>query len=194
MRRTIKISALILLYFLACGKSCDNQERYQAEKERKSIKTATDSLHAEFGSDTLSVSALHAYEESAKMKFSDFLDYLRILHDTTAAEPFRVKAREMIGKIFIGGIGEPAGYSTVNPGSVIVTEPARQVSPSTCKGKLGFTMTQQEHGKGAKSDPTIKPTSGSIGFLIIKHDKKFGPDAVSVWEVFLGDPDSVFLK
>ncbi len=183
MRKTVKIFALILLYFLACGKSCDNEEKNDARREQVRISAETDSLRSAFGTDTLSASSLLAYMETAKQKFYDFNDYLNIVADTSAAGPFRDKAREMIRGLFIAG-AEPA--KIINPlglESVSQKEAFQRINDSVYEGHLVFSFrTPQRPGKiGDSSHET-----GTIAIFLVKRDKNFGKGKLRVWNVFLG--------
>ncbi len=58
MSRKVRIFALILLYFLTCGKSCNDREQFDAFHEQQRAKEKSDSLVASFKTDTLSATAL----------------------------------------------------------------------------------------------------------------------------------------
>ncbi|MGA2822010.1 MAG: hypothetical protein ABSE72_00615 [Bacteroidales bacterium] len=183
MRRTVKIFALILLYFLACGKSCDNDEQSNVQREQEKITAETDSLQLAFGADTLSSSSLLAYLETAKQKFYDFNDYLRIVTDTSIAGPFRDKTREMIRNLFITG-AEPA--KNINPfrlDSVGIKETFHRINDSVYEGSLDFTYRSLR-----RSDKFINSSqeTETITIYLIKRDKNFGKKKLWVWNVFLG--------
>ena len=183
MRRTVKIFALILIYFLTCGKSCDNDEKNDAQHEQRKVKTETDSLRSVFGTDTLSVSSLMAYMETAKQKLYDFTDYLQIVADTSAAEPFRNKAREMIYHLFIPG-GEPTRIiSPFGLESVNIKEPFQRINDSVYEGLLVFSYKTLQH-----PDKIVNTASetGTIEVFLAKRDKNFGKEKLRVWNVFLG--------
>ncbi|MCX6303646.1 MAG: hypothetical protein NT040_01635 [Bacteroidetes bacterium] len=192
MSRTIRTFALILLYFLACGKSCDNQEQSDAEMAQRQVRAESDSLRAAFGSDTLTASTLQAYEETAVLKFADYCDYLMILADSTAAEPFRAKAREATSGMFISESSmlrypKPAGIARSACISARIDQPLQRACDSVYTGKLRYfsSFHEQQSEKNMKQDRF----EGTACFLVLKHQKKFGPDTMKVWEVFLGDPE-----
>jgi hypothetical protein len=183
MRRTVKIFALILFYFLACGKSCDNQEKSDAYHEQIKISAETDSLRSAFGTDTLSSSSLLAYLETAKQKFYDFNDYLQIVADTSVAGPFRNKAREMIRNLFITD-AEPAKIiSPFGLDSVGIKEAFQRINDSVYEGRLAYSFRMlQRSGKNI-----ISPNeTGTITVYLVKRDKNFGKEKLRVWNVFLG--------
>jgi hypothetical protein len=209
MSRLFKISGLILLYFLTCGKSCDNQEQFDATTEQQRVKTGTDSLHTAFGSDTLSPTALQAFSVTAKVKFSDLFDYMRILNDSNAAEPFRDKAEVMIHSLFqsensvfqlmnpdnsvceevpvkqlFSGKTSLAGFGPVVSDSIRIVVAPDRLGNGTYIGKLSYRNIRQGTKSTGKADPAR--CSVNLEFLITKHDKIFGPDTLSIWEVFLG--------
>lgn len=183
MRRTVKIFALILLYFLCCGKSCDNEEKNDTQREQRRISTETDSLRSVFGTDTLSASSLLAYMETAKQKFYDFNDYLHIVADTSGARPFRDKAREMIRGLFIAGAEPTKMISPFGLDSVGLKEAFQRINDSVYEGHLVFSFrTLQRPGKIVNSSHE----TGTITVFLVKRDKNFGKGKLRVWNVFLG--------
>ncbi|MDP1623294.1 MAG: hypothetical protein Q8M08_13255 [Bacteroidales bacterium] len=209
MSRTIKIFTLIVLYFLACGKSCDNRERHEAYNEKTRVKTETDSLRSVFGTDTLSDADLRAYEQTAGMKLSDLFDYLRILTDTNAAGPFREKAREMIRALFISedqvfllmdldkkerykisvkqllsGKDFLSVFGTIIYDSIRVEQELEKADDVIYTGKLSclFIPEESKSANGRKQSPADL----MVDFLLTKHIKIFGADTLMIWEVFLG--------
>lgn len=183
MRRTVKIFALILLYFLACGKSCDNEEKFDAKHEQVRVSAETDSLRSVFGTDTLSASSLLAYMEAAKQKFYDFNDYLHIAGDTSAAGPFREKAREMIRALFIAGVEPTKIISPFGLDSVGLKEAFQRINDSVYEGHLVFSFrTLQRPGKIVNSSHE----TGTIAVFLVKRDKNFGKGKLRVWNVLLG--------
>jgi hypothetical protein len=183
MRRTVKISALILFYFLACGKSCDNQEKSDKYHEQIKISAETDSLRSAFGTDTLSNSSLLAYMETAKQKFYDFNDYLHIVADTNVARPFRDKAREMISNLFIAGTEPTKITNAFGLDSVGLKGAFQRINDSVYQGRLAYSFrTHQQPGKNI----IISHETGTITVFLVKCDKNFGKEKFRVWNVFLG--------
>lgn len=183
MRRTFKISALILFYFLACGKSCNNREKADAYHEQIKIRTETDSLRSAFGTDTLSSSSLLAYMETAKQKFYDFNDYLHIAADTSVAGPFRDKAREMIRNLFIAGTEPTKITNPFGLDSVGLKEAFQRINDSVYQGRLVYSFRiPQRSGKNIISSHE----TGTITVFLVKYDKNFGKEKFRVWNVFLG--------
>ena len=183
MRRTVKIFALILLYFLACGKSCDNDEKNDARREQVRIGAETDSLRSAFGTDTISASSLLAYMETAKQKFYDFNDYLHIVADTSAAAPFRDKAREMIRGLFIAGAEPTKIISPFGLESVGLKEDFQRINDSVYEGQLVFSFRMLQ-----RLDKIVNSSheTGTIAVFLVKCDKNFGKGKLRVWNVFLG--------
>jgi hypothetical protein len=100
MKRVIKISAIILLYFLGCGKSCvDDTER--TRRQEMEVKTEIDSIRAAFEVSSLSAEAAHAAEIQAIQKLKDLAGYVEIYADASMDPVFRQKAGEMIKGLFI---------------------------------------------------------------------------------------------
>jgi hypothetical protein len=183
MKRSLKIFALILIYFLACGKSCDNEEKNDTRREQVRVIAETDSLRSAFGTDTLSAASLLAYVETAKQKFYDYNDYLRIVADTTAAAPFRDKARNMILSLFIAGT-EPAKMTTpYGLESVETKEAFQRINDSVYSGSLSFSFETLKH-RGKNTG--FSPEKCTVTVFLVKHDKNFGKGKLMLWDVFLG--------
>jgi hypothetical protein len=209
MRRFLKISVLILVYFLTCSKSCDNEEQFTAERNKNRVMAEKDSLRSAFETDTLSAASLVAFQEAAFQKFSDFRDYLNILADTTLAVPFRIQAGEMIRGLFVSGDvsllfrpGAQQGRIEVKvnqldkPGreildlvrgfttdSVWTDRPLSRINDSACTGRLGFTT----RFAGNKVIQSSSIPDGMLDILLIKRNKAFGKDTLKVWAVYLGN-------
>jgi len=183
MRRTVKIFALILLYFLACGKSCDNGEQFDARREQHRITALSDSLRMVFASDTLSANSLTAYMESAKQKFLDYVDYMKIVNDSAAAEPFRSKAEEMIRSLFLPGEEPGKENQPVNVDSVYRNEAFQRINDSVYGGSLSYSFKNLQF-----ADKGVKKSSGKgmIEVYLLKSDKNFGKGKFRVWNVYLG--------
>ena len=101
MKRFFMLSTLLLIYLLFSSRSCNNQEEFEAAREQKQLETSIDSISSAFSSDKLSSETLRAFEETARQRFADFVDYLAILSDTVAAPAFKENTRRMIRELFI---------------------------------------------------------------------------------------------
>jgi len=211
MRKIFHISALVLLYLLCTAKSCDNQEQADEVRDRNQIKLTRDSIMSTFGSDTLPVASLRAFEGMAVIKLSDFSDYLTILRDTSKAKPFRDKAREMIRGLFIsensivrisdpdtsgtrevtikqllrdGDKGsEPFGKIIID--SIRTKQDLKRNGDSIYVGKLSYSYFYNRHNPAIASNPS--PVNGTIEFFLVHHQKIFGKETMMVWDVFLGN-------
>jgi hypothetical protein len=183
MRRTLKIFALILLYFLACGKSCDNEEQNDTRREQRRITAESDSLRSVFTSDTLSAVSLRAYMESAKQKLLDYSDYLKIVNDTASAEQFRNKAREMISSLFLPGKETGKENVLVSPDSVYTNEVFHRINDSVYRGTLAYSFKNLHQAEKVGNKSAGK---GIIEVHLIKGDKNFGKGKFRVWNVYLG--------
>jgi hypothetical protein len=183
MNRKLTLFGLIVIYFLACGKSCDNNEQFNARQEQEKIDTETKKLITEFRTDSLSGSMLQAFEAASVQKFYDYNDYLDILSDTSLVPSFRDKTLKMINSLFIPG-AEPA-----KPGrpltlfKVAVKEGFHQTNDSVYTGRLGFAFVSSR--MPVYSDLLIRD-SAVIDIFLVKHNKDFGKERLRVWDVFLG--------
>jgi len=213
MRKVFQISVLLLLYLLITAKSCDNQEQADDNLDQTRIKLTQDSVRSTFEADTLSPTSLVAFEVMAKIKLSDFSDYLSIIYDTSVAGTFREKAREMIHMLFISenslllftnpdnltgkevtvkqlldsGKKGSFKFGRIIKDSIRITQTTHRISDSAYIGKLSFSYIPG----GQKSEESLEEVAanGTIGFLVIKHKKYFGKDALRIWDVFLGNPE-----
>jgi len=211
MRRIFHISTLIILYLLTTAKSCDNQEKANEERDQARIKVTQDSIRSTFGSDSLSVASLRAFETAAIFKLSDFNDYLAILEDSSTAQPFRDKVREMISRLFISEnsvicfsvphesakhkvsvkqllqeAGEEIGpFGEIITDSVRVKQALLRSGDSIYAGKLSYSYTYNRHHSSKGSN--LFPANGTIEFFLKLHKKNFGADTLVVWDVFLGN-------
>ena len=183
MSKIVKIFALILLYFLCCGKNCDNKEKFDTRLEQAKVKAETDSLRSAFGTDTLSSTSLLAYLETAKQKFYDFNDYLHIVADTSVAGPFREKARKMITSLFIAGAEPTKIISPFGLDSIGIKEAFQQINDSVYEGSLAFTYRSLR--RSDKLTISLHET-GTITVYLVKRNKNFGKEKFRVWNVFLG--------
>lgn len=213
MRRFFHISALILLYLVITAKSCDNQEEADEARNQTNITRSQDSIRSTFESDTLSNASLRAFEVMARIKLSDFNDYLIILNDTSVAELFREKAREMIRGLFINensvlalmgqdnsesrefsvkqllhpGKGFPVKFGKIITDSIKVRQSLQRAGDAIYTGKLGYAFIPAVQKTTKSRNQEI--SGGTINFLLAKHDKQFGTDTLKIWDVFLGDAE-----
>ena len=207
MKRLLKLSALLILYLLFSAKSCDREEQNNEARQQRTIRAARDSIVSVLGSDTLSAATINGFEETAKIKFADFLDYLDLLSDTTLAPEFRQHAGEMIRGLFLNesavlqlaGPGmirkevtltellDPASVAAgkirvPEPDSLWVMEALLPVNDTLLKGKLGLSLILP-----ASADPGKYELAGkAVDFYAVKCRKVFGRDTVKIWTVLLG--------
>ena len=91
MKKLIKITALVLMYFFLCGKSCQDDQNIILRQEIE-VETAKDDVRNEFDKDYLSEESKHAAEVNAIQKLKDFADFFSIYADIAIYLPFREKA------------------------------------------------------------------------------------------------------
>ncbi|MEI7661011.1 MAG: hypothetical protein WCK34_02375 [Bacteroidota bacterium] len=211
MRRFIKLSAIVLVYFIACGKSCNGPGEDNAKREMDQARRAKDSIASVFSSDSLSQESLRAFELTALYKLSDFSDYLQIIGDSSTGPAFRTKTGEMIRDLFLSenvrfrfavpGCGEikelsleellqtglsvqPAGQKMVFD-SASVLKKLQMDNDTTCSGRLAFCL---RYGNPLLPGQKGNRCAGrSIDIFAVKCRKIFGSDTLRVWKVFLGD-------
>jgi hypothetical protein len=211
MRRIFYIPALVLLYLLTTAKSCDRQEQYDESVDQSRVKQSLDSIRSAFESDTLAGASLQAFEASAKIKLADFSDYLAILSDPSVAGAFREQAGKMVRGLFIsensvlrfenpGREGKitvsvrqlltPGREAADMPGKIItdsirVIRPLQREGTSMYAGLLGYSFSFAGEKPGTDLRRTL--AGGTVDYLVIRHEKKFGADSLVIWEVFLGN-------
>jgi hypothetical protein len=211
MKRIIQISALILLYLLTTAKSCENREGADDANDAARVATARDSIRLAFESDMPSGTSLRAFEGAARIRLADFSDYLAIIQDTTVAEVFRKKANEMIRSLFISGnsvfrfpkpdrlgIGEVTVNQILAPGreftpvfgkiladSIRVQQALHKAGDSIFKGILSYSCLPTGDVPAKNREQVTGDVT--VGFLLIRHEKRFGTETLMIWDIFLGD-------
>ncbi|MEI6681386.1 MAG: hypothetical protein WCO44_02100 [Bacteroidota bacterium] len=209
MKRIFQLSAIILVYLVTCGKSCNEAKSDEAALEMAREHKAHDSIASVFSSDSLSQASLKAFENTAKYKLSDLSDYFKIISDTTADQAFKSKTCELIGGLFIpdahielplsllrgrkgcdletflGIINKNrAGIAPLTFDSVRVKQALHQESDTLCSGKLAFCL----HGKQIEGrEIPGKCDEREVDIYVCKHSKIFGKDTLRIWKVYLGD-------
>ena len=71
MKRFLRISALILVYFVASARSCNDAGKEDAAFAEAKERAAKDSIASAFSSDSLSPASLRAFESTARYKLTD---------------------------------------------------------------------------------------------------------------------------
>ena len=207
-----KFSYLILLafvYLLCCSKSCDQGEQSMAARERWAVKEEIKSLSAHFSSDTLSAKTLIAFEETAKIKVSDFCDYFNIINDPKNAEPFRSQAGKIISTIYESDSCKMQ-FENLSGVKNSVIETRQLTDPTAQPLKIDFSLKVDSvwitkhlsatdankfegqlncHILATSNHPDNKKLNleGCITIILSKREKQFGNESMSVWNVYLGD-------
>jgi len=211
MSRFLKISVILLAWFIASARSCDDRKEDDAARELAQAHAARDSIASAFSSDTLSSATLRAFELTARYKLSDFTDYLQIFTDRSAEPAFRKKSGEMIRDLFISGevclrfssperpdekevsLEELLSSGSKNHyldgrmafDSIRVLKALHMENDTLCSGQLIF---RPEHANQATSLKNIcKAKDKVVDIFAVKRMKVFGNDSLKVWAVFLGN-------
>lgn len=209
MKRFFYISVLMLLYILCSSKSCSDQEESGSRRGRGSTRFIKDSITAAFSSDTLTNTSIAAYEETAKLKLSDFWDYLHIVSDTGTAIEFKKQTKRIALGLFLRPktnlqfkFREDQKVNTtclsdflddesllrqrlekLSPDSVWVNEHLKKVNDSLFSGSMAFSLSSI----AISNHKTNHAITGSVEFYSCKRAKHFGKESFMVWEVYLGD-------
>jgi|WetSurSiteA1Bulk_404760.scaffolds.fasta_scaffold00063_13 hypothetical protein len=210
MRRFLYILALFFIYILLCARSCDNGSDFRARREQMKLQYTRDSISAVFSSYAVSPNTLHAFEENAKIKFTDLLDYLEIFTDPDIAPEFRQHTGQMIRDLFLsencllhftGRHGKAWTNLSVNelvntgpvfrksmaimqPDSLWIERGLHLVNDSTFYGKIGFSSSKPLPDTDNQS---YYPAGGYIDFYAVQRIRNFGSDTLKIWTVLLGE-------
>ena len=194
------------MYLLFSSKSCDNGEQREAIRDLTTLKTIRDSICSTFSSERPSGYALVGFEESAKMKSSDLMDYLRIVSDTATVPTFRKQAKKLLKNMFACNnciitfnYGDKAKKETVaisdfvdlqsdinkyfgnlEADSIWLIDRLQPEGDSVFTGKLGYRLKAISTASYYRYNTYV---NGTIEFSTAKRSKKFGKQALSVWTV-----------
>jgi hypothetical protein len=209
MIKLIKITTFLLVLFVLCAPSCED-DQVSANREEAIISGAKKDIRKEFETDYLTEASLYAYEVAAKQKLSDFTYYIDILADTNLDKSFREKAGEMIrssffseqittnlndeteeqaGKISVHqlvklGLDNQLILPTFSIDSILIHEPLHRISNSTYSGILKFT---QNFSEDSLSGILINQKTRTADIYVQKEVKIFGTDTLKIWNVRLGE-------
>ncbi len=209
MSKYIKISAVILILFVIYAPSCVD-ERANALQEEAILTDTKNDIRKEFETDYLTESSLFAYETTAKQKLSDLADYLHIMTDTSLDMSFRLKAGELIKSTFQSenatirldgqdaeavkkhkvnllikkGLKNKLPHLPFTFDSISIYEPLHRIDNTTYSGTLTFS---QNFTDPSNPEQIIKSFKRTTDLWVIKEDKVFGTDSLTIWNVRLGD-------
>ena len=212
MKQYSYILTFAFLYILLCSKSCNQREESEAAREKRGVESSIKTITEHFTADTLSLETLNGFEETAKIKVSDFFDYLNILSDTSTAASFQSRIRKIIPDLFIStdckikfypfGKGKreaveiriiqlvdsslvfPAYLKGLKPDSLGITNNLQAIDDSTYSGQLGFLLRPVVQDRMNKSN---KIFNGTVDYKVLKREKEFGDEKLKVWNIFLDD-------
>ncbi len=185
MRRFFQISALILVYFIVCGKSCDSNEQLTREQEKNRATRDRDSITSVFQSDSLDQPALRAFEATACIKLGDLCDYLKVMNDSTADKAFKEKAGAMALALCYPGKEVTARMKGVVVDSIRVFKTLQRLSDSVYYGQLSFMAAMPDARQAVRNHSQPKTRFADI--FALKQDKVFGRDTLKIWNVLIGD-------
>lgn len=210
MKQLLLILTLILVYILFNAKGCEQDEQYNIAPQEKKIRFEIGIIKSTFVTESPSGVTLHAFEETARIKFFDFLDYLTIFSDSSIAPVFRHHAGQMISDLFISdncivnyindsqgkknkitireivnaGTESPGNICVVQPDSVWIENSLHELNDTIFTGKLGFRPGMPIMSTDLK---IFYPAGRTMEFFAIKRVKNFGEDSLKVWTILLGD-------
>lgn len=185
MRRIFKILPLVIIYFIACAKSCNDNEERSLEMEKLQAAVARDSISSLFETARLDQSTLRAFEVTAGLKLKDLSDYLSVLNDSNTEKAFREKAGRMAESMFVRGKEPPDFPKGTIFDSIMVAKPLEKVSDTLYSGRMSLLARLDLKGSAKTNTPTA--SRRSVDFFIVKQRKVFGNDTLKVWTVLFGE-------
>ena len=211
MKKVLKISTLLLLYILLCGKSCKEDENDLIQFQEKEVLAAKESIRDEFEVDYLSEGSKYAAEVSAIQKLQDLSDYLEIYSDVSLDAVFRAKAGELIRKMYVSenailtfgimndkpgshptlgefmdqGVGMEILHAEMAFDSLTVRDPLQRAGKELYRGTL--RAYQRSIIYTLTDTISSKAELINIEFFASRIEKNFGNDTLNIWNVALGD-------
>jgi hypothetical protein len=210
MNRTYLILILIMMWLLCSSRTCTEDRNLSAVNESKAMSATKDSIRMAFAAGHPDEDLLRAYEETARLKLTDFADYLKIVSDTSLNIKFREQAAEMVRRLFVNGDtkvrnwakaysendiptlnellakGLSKGFTLwIQPEQVHVSAPLAVRDDSTYTGRLSCNQKCMFFNVMKSPSPISQITY--IDFYLIKRVKSFGDESMIVWDVYLGN-------
>jgi hypothetical protein len=172
MNKGLTIIGFLLLSLLFSARSCDEGPGADDRRDEALVGSVKDSMRMEMEAPGLSEEDLKAREGVALQKVSEYRDYTKIVMDTSLDLPFRQKAREMAGSLFLPGC-LPREGTVIDSARIRV--PFHPVNDSAYAATLLLFPTSSPSG------------TRTLEVFIVKRNKVFGADTLKTWEVLLGD-------
>ncbi len=211
MKRFLRISALILVYFVASARSCNDAGKEDAAFAEAKERAAKDSIASAFSSDSLSPASLRAFESTARYKLTDFADYLQVFTDSSTNPAFKNKARQMIRDLFVSddvrveiacpGLMAEKGLILKNMlesemkhrpteermvfDSIRLKQALHRENDTLFSGQLAFRI-RCNHAEG-QNRPSFTDYDHNAEIFVVKRQITFGSDSLKVWKVYLGE-------
>lgn len=209
MKRLLKISLILLIYMLLCGKSCVD-DPMDLQYQEKEVNSAKENIRNEFEKDYLPEESRYALEQSAVQKLNDLNDYLAVFTDTSQDSMFRTKAGEMAKEIFISDeislsfdtsgkegrlpstlgqlLKEVSGKREIDyrlmVDSIMVLTPLHRSAPGSYQGTL---LCKRKTDLLAPGDTSSFYDEIIVEMFASRVEKVFGDDTLNVWSVSLGN-------
>jgi hypothetical protein len=190
MTKLLRITGAVLFGLIFSAPGCEGPGA--VPQDNAALIASRDSIRDEFTSDHLTDTDLHAFEENARLKLSEFADYFNISADPALDTAFRMEARRMIGGLFLPGKGRTflefcRDYSAcrISFDSIRLAEPLRLRGEAEYRGLLETRQTSRSL-VGKDTIITRHPAT-RVEIVAAKTAKVFGRDTLNVWELFLGD-------
>lgn len=213
MKHVIKISAILFVYLLLCGKSCV-EETDSDLLEEKAVKTERENIRNEVEVAWLTEESKYVSEVGAAQKLTDLADYLEFYTDPSLDSTFRMKAGEMIRELFVSGevaITLPMLldgrtetimlqdlmdqerikdllHAEIDYDSILLLDPLQKSGQENYLGRLSCTQMTRVYGP---ADTLWERSAITVDVVVRRNAKVFGQDTLLVWDVFLGDMKSM---
>jgi predicted DNA-binding protein YlxM (UPF0122 family) len=207
MKKSIWIAGILLLFVILKSESCG--ELNEGADQQNLLNQYRNEIRSLFETAELNDQALFEFEQAAKQKLADFADYLQILSDTSFRKPYREKAGEMILQMFISdtirvrilshnqkpdcetnvsqlvkkGLNNEIPLLHFDCDSVQVLRYFNRTAVDVYSAEFSF-IERWFSGKEIAETGLLKRKIVKV--YILKGNKIFPPDTLSLWQVYLG--------
>ena len=214
MKRIFKISIIVLVYLVLCGKSCvsDQDIKLQQQKEATAM---MDNIRDEFGMENLNEDSQFAMEIAAVQKLNDFADYLMIYSNSSLDSAFRIRAAGLITDLFVSrqsaisfgfrdiekegrwtlatllddSWGDEVDSVYVRYDSIRFMNHLNQSDALSYKALMNCSQSVVAYS--STNTYIISDEQIEVNILVSRREKSFGSDTLTIWVVQLGDMDLI---
>lgn len=197
MKKWFKIGSFLLLFTLLTAEDCSYGTAELSYEERQTA--MFNRIESEFEKEQLGEQDLKAFENRSLQMFSDLIDYVNVLADTSLSNEFRNQSQEMLSDLFVTeneldsflGIynlnkdendsrinfkgGNPVTFKII---SCAVFDHLSLQSDLSYSGSIKFNISANV--------PGFVWQENLLEIQLQKIPKQFGEETLEVWKVFFG--------